>query len=872
MAGLSERKQNSLYGADEEPERSVVEGEQNDLQTSRLPGQETRQEGVPHLEGILDKISTIMSEPVDYEVEGLERAHQSFVEPNIVQNSHEVGGADGFVPNQPINLLAPYSEVLNDVRDYFKDKHSLDPNDGLFKDGQESLFQGQSVFQPENKREDLQQVVTEKGVDDRFGLKSNALNSGDEIFSPVQFEQPLHEPSAGEIAPLSQDDPKLQPNVAAFRRELMDRIGQMEQVIGHHFGTQKSLADDAAKAAVRLTLEAIDETPIGHRLTELEKSLEDLKSALNQAGGIEALVDQADKQSVKKSSDGLVLSARQQLDALKQTDQHGLQGIGPDNPLASLGEKDKVDSKTGQMPPPLQNAPGRVFADPLKEDGSNLSGCDTDGDQDQAVDLDENKLKDMLQRKQDERAQVGQMAATEQGLDTQPNDARTDQNELDPFLSKSADLRAQFNRSKIVSNDEDLQTIQQKGARPAFIIITVALVLAAIFISFGNRPLGDFSIDGLLKTISFWKESAFDKKQHSSKGDKSEIALKDQQDKLQAFITDGDVSITGNINPRENENTKINRRLSHSENGKRNEFEIDPETLLPSANGRLSLPPALIGPYSLRHAAANGDASAQYEVARRFGLGQGVEQDFEQAVMWYMQAAAKGFAPAQYRLATLYERGRGVEKSLGRAQVWYQRAAQLGNVKAMHNLAVVSTALDRNNPDYQAAVYWFKQAASRNLADSQFNLAILYQNGVGVPQNLVEAYRWFSLAARQGDLDAGRRRDLLEKKLKKKELLLAHNTLQAWKPIAVKPEANKVGLSGVHVTSTMSHAEETVQRSRILTAQVLLRKLGYDLKEADGTLNDRTIAAIKKFEKDKGLPITGKVNHDLIKILNKVAL
>ena len=88
----------------------------------------------------------------------------------------------------------------------------------------------------------------------------------------------------------------------------------------------------------------------------------------------------------------------------------------------------------------------------------------------------------------------------------------------------------------------------------------------------------------------------------------------------------------------------------------------------------------------------------------------------------------------------------------------------------------------------------------------------------------------------------------------------------------MKTEANEVGLNGLHVTSTMSHADETVQRSRVLTAQVLLRKLGYDLKEVDGTLNDRTIAAIKKFEKDKGLPITGKVDHDLIKILNKVAL
>jgi len=856
MAGLSERKQNSLYGTDEKANRSNIEDGHNDLQTSRLPGSESGQEGVPQLEGILDKISTIMTEPSASQTEGLERVDRRLLEPDTnttpqetysqLQETPEQGG---FVPSEPINLLAPYSEVLNDVRDYFKEKHSLDPNEGLLEEGGNTLFQGQAVSQSETKRDEVSQTVEGNGIGDRLNSNSHDLNSRDEIFSPVKFEQALGEPSRRELTPLSQDGANLGPDVVAFRRELMDRIGQMEQVIGHHFGNQKSLAQDAAKAAVSLTLDAIEETPIGHRLAELETSLADLKSALNQAGGIQALADQQSRLEPK-----------------------------PDNSQLPHIDGSDADRSKGVLPPPLHTVSEHKADNTMQEEAVTFGCAVGDVNSDRAMEPSETKLKDLMSRKQEDQAlvhHVDQMAAEEKNKDKKPIDQRLDQDKLDPFLSKSSDLRAQFNRSKIVSNDDDLQTLQPKGARPAFIIITIAFLLAAIGISLGNQPLSEFSFQGLVKKISVWKDSALDKGEPSSKGDKSlveEGAVKAQKEKAQVLIKDGDVSITGNINPRGEINTKINRRLSHTENDKRDGFEIDPETLLPSVSGKLSLPPALIGPYSLRHSAANGDASAQYEVARRFGLGQGVEQDFEKAVMWYMQAAAQGFAPAQYRLATLYERGRGVEKSLQRAQVWYQRAAQLGNIKAMHNLAVVSTALDRNNPDYQAAVYWFKQAASRNLADSQFNLAILYQNGVGVPQNLVEAYRWFSLAARQGDLDAARRRDLLEKKIKKTDLLLAHNMLQAWKPIAVKTEANEVGLNGLHVTSTMSHADETVQRSRVLTAQVLLRKLGYDLKEVDGTLNDRTIAAIKKFEKDKGLPITGKVDHDLIKILNKVAL
>ena len=48
MAGLSERKQNNLYGTDENTKHSVVEdGGQNDLQTSSVPALEGGEEDVP---------------------------------------------------------------------------------------------------------------------------------------------------------------------------------------------------------------------------------------------------------------------------------------------------------------------------------------------------------------------------------------------------------------------------------------------------------------------------------------------------------------------------------------------------------------------------------------------------------------------------------------------------------------------------------------------------------------------------------------------------------------------------------------------------------------------------------------------------------
>jgi len=42
---------------------------------------------------------------------------------------------------------------------------------------------------------------------------------------------------------------------------------------------------------------------------------------------------------------------------------------------------------------------------------------------------------------------------------------------------------------------------------------------------------------------------------------------------------------------------------------------------------------------------------------------------------------------------------------------------------------------------------WYRKAADQGDAAAQFNLGTLYYNGRGVPQDLVEAHKWYTLAA-----------------------------------------------------------------------------------------------------------------------------
>jgi localization factor PodJL len=300
--------------------------------------------------------------------------------------------------------------------------------------------------------------------------------------------------------------------------------------------------------------------------------------------------------------------------------------------------------------------------------------------------------------------------------------------------------------------------------------------------------------------------------------------------------------------------------------------QAEPSAVAPIAGAgaqesALDLPPATIGPLSLRLAAAQGDSEAQIEIADRYAAGNGVERDLGKAAEWYQRAACAGNARAQYRLASLYERGRGVEKDLGRARVWYQRAAEQGNVKAMHNLGVLYTGQAGTEPDYATAAKWFAKAAEYGLADSQFNLAILYENGLGVARSTPEAYKWYALAAKRGDAEAAKRRDMVRGRLSPSAVATIDNALKSWRPLEPGPGNDQAAVGAV-LTKPEASADPS---SQVIAVQSMLNRLGYDAGPVDGILASRTTEAIRRFQKRSGLPETGEISDELLVALKDLA-
>lgn len=67
---------------------------------------------------------------------------------------------------------------------------------------------------------------------------------------------------------------------------------------------------------------------------------------------------------------------------------------------------------------------------------------------------------------------------------------------------------------------------------------------------------------------------------------------------------------------------------------------------------------------------------------------------------------------------------------------------------------------------------------------------MLYARGLGVDVDLVQSYKWFALAAQQGDRDAGKRRDEVAKAMKPDALAAARAAVQTFKPKPLDTTAN----------------------------------------------------------------------------------
>ena len=152
-----------------------------------------------------------------------------------------------------------------------------------------------------------------------------------------------------------------------------------------------------------------------------------------------------------------------------------------------------------------------------------------------------------------------------------------------------------------------------------------------------------------------------------------------------------------------------------------------------------------------RKAADQGNAKAQYAVGYMYHFGQGVPQNYAEALIWYRKAADQGYAKAQVNLGNMYYYGQGVAQDYPTALRWYRLSADQGDAPAQEDLGSMYYYGCGVPQDDAQAVNWYRKAAEQGYARAQFDLGYMYNHGRGVTQNRTEAPRWYRKAAAQGD-------------------------------------------------------------------------------------------------------------------------
>jgi TPR repeat protein len=84
--------------------------------------------------------------------------------------------------------------------------------------------------------------------------------------------------------------------------------------------------------------------------------------------------------------------------------------------------------------------------------------------------------------------------------------------------------------------------------------------------------------------------------------------------------------------------------------------------------------------------------------------------------------------------------------------------------------------------DYATAVRLVRPLAEQGNAGAQYTLGVFYDNGLGVPQDRVTSYMWFSLSAAQGREGAAAFRDLIARRMTPAQIAEAQKRAREWKP------------------------------------------------------------------------------------------
>jgi uncharacterized protein len=139
--------------------------------------------------------------------------------------------------------------------------------------------------------------------------------------------------------------------------------------------------------------------------------------------------------------------------------------------------------------------------------------------------------------------------------------------------------------------------------------------------------------------------------------------------------------------------------------------------------------------------AENGIAEAQFVLASMYAKGQGVSQNYQEAIKWYYRLAEKQ-GTKQEEMDFYYD---WRKSNIPQALKFLTNNAENGIAKSQNNLGMIYAHGQYVPQDDQQAIKWYRLAAENGSFTAQYNLGEMYAKGKGAPKDQQQASKWFQL-------------------------------------------------------------------------------------------------------------------------------
>lgn len=148
----------------------------------------------------------------------------------------------------------------------------------------------------------------------------------------------------------------------------------------------------------------------------------------------------------------------------------------------------------------------------------------------------------------------------------------------------------------------------------------------------------------------------------------------------------------------------------------------------------------------LLRAAEQGLVVAQFDLARFYAI---EEKNYPEALKWYMKVAkehpdSKAGRTAAENLGVMYAHGEGVARSLVDAERWYRISAERGGSEGQFRLGLIYLEGLAGHKDFGEAIKWMAAAAKQGHRIARYTLIFIYAEGFDTKPNVVEAAYWYT--------------------------------------------------------------------------------------------------------------------------------